>query len=261
MYSWSEPVTSMPSGYTAPLNTSSTAQTKTGELGASSFRDADDSNYYINPSGNSVVAGTITAANPVENNHVSTKGYVDGLLGNVEQEVSLSNLVYIADKQNPSCLEADSIMIMKHCVSTNTWVSSNVSCDSDAVICVQIEQPLFDKHHTEEQCRIWGGETVIVEEDVKICKMNSASCPGGWTQYKNWSTTLPTTAPMTIVRVEPSGTSTYTGSHNWSNTPQESFFCFYGDWAYCKRNECAIGYNYGCGGFNVYANMTQIGCY
>ncbi|MGI6341154.1 MAG: hypothetical protein ACOX0B_03025 [Minisyncoccales bacterium] len=31
-YSWSEPTTNMPSGYTAPLNTSSIAQTKTGEI-------------------------------------------------------------------------------------------------------------------------------------------------------------------------------------------------------------------------------------
>ena len=76
-YSWTEPTTPMPSGYTAPLNTSATAQNKVGELGAASFVDADDSNYYINPSGNSVVSGTITAANPTEDSHIATKGYVD----------------------------------------------------------------------------------------------------------------------------------------------------------------------------------------
>ena len=37
VYSWTEPTTPMPSGYTAPLNTSATAQNKVGELGAASF--------------------------------------------------------------------------------------------------------------------------------------------------------------------------------------------------------------------------------
>ena len=58
----------MPSGYTAPLNTSSIAQTKTGEIGASMFRDADNGKYYINPSGNSVISGTISVANPIKIN-------------------------------------------------------------------------------------------------------------------------------------------------------------------------------------------------
>jgi hypothetical protein len=84
-YSWTEPVANMPSEYTAPLNTSSTAQTKTGEIGASMFRDADNSNYYINPSGNSVVSGTISGGNPIGNNNFATKSYVDSLLAGVEQ--------------------------------------------------------------------------------------------------------------------------------------------------------------------------------
>ena len=82
-YSWNEPTTAMPSGYTAPLNTSFTAQTKTGEIGASMFRDADNSNYYINPSGDSIISGDITTsgnvttARPTEADQVTTKGYVD----------------------------------------------------------------------------------------------------------------------------------------------------------------------------------------
>jgi len=56
VYSWVEPTTTMPSSYTAPINTSGTAQTKTGEFGASSFIDADNPSYYLNPSGNSVVS-------------------------------------------------------------------------------------------------------------------------------------------------------------------------------------------------------------
>lgn len=123
------------------------------------------------------------------------------------------------------------------------------------VICAKIGEPLYESRHTVEQCGFWNGE-VVSDGTNNFCRFGSSACPATWTQYENWSTTLPTTAPITMI-----GTSTYTGSHNWSNTPQESFFCYYGDWASCKKNECAVGYNYGCGGFDVYANMTQIGCY
>ncbi|MDD2909699.1 MAG: hypothetical protein PHU74_02095 [Candidatus Pacebacteria bacterium] len=269
VYSWSEPTTNMPSGYTAPLNTSSNFQEKYGPLIFPMMYDGDTCDdpstgncpYYINPSGDSIVSGTISAANPTKNNHIATKGYIDGLFGNVEKAVSLSNLVYIADKQNPSCLEADSIIIMKHCVSTNTWVSSNVSCDSDAVICVQIEQPLFDKHHTEEQCRIWGGQPVIVENNVRICKFNSATCPGGWDQYKNWSTTVPGQSPFPISASAPSGPYYYTGSHAWSNTGIESLYCnrcigTMSNNEFCGTNDYCSNRRY-----YYYASVTEIGCY
>ncbi len=87
VYSFTEPTT-MPSSYNPPINTSSTTQTKTGEIGASLFRDADNSTYYINPSGNSVLSGDITTsgniitAYPTEVGHVVTKGYVDDLFNN-----------------------------------------------------------------------------------------------------------------------------------------------------------------------------------
>jgi len=297
VYSWSEPATPMPSGYTAPLNTSSTAQTKTGEIGASSFRDADDPDYYMNPSGNSKILGMISSeAGPMENNHLTTKGYVDGLLGNMEQEVSLSNLVYVSGT-NPVCPDG-TITIMESwvrkadpcrgtdsncgsyytCTPPSTWqrpgdpvpsctyyegpygncAHAKKTCYADTiveVICAKIGEPLYESRHTVEQCGFWNGE-VVSDGTNNFCRFGSSTCPATWTQYENWSTTLPTTAPITMI-----GTSTYTGSHNWSNTPQESFFCYYGDWASCKKNECAVGYNYGCGGFDVYANMTQIGCY
>ncbi|MDD2494839.1 MAG: hypothetical protein PHE29_06555 [Tissierellia bacterium] len=110
VYSWTEPTT-MPSSYNPPINTSSIAQTKAGEIGASVFRDADNSNYYINPSGNSVVSGTISATNPTDNKHVATKEYVDGLVSNVSGEVSLSNVSYVIG-DNASCPD-NSIELMK----------------------------------------------------------------------------------------------------------------------------------------------------
>ena len=61
VFGWSEPTTTMPGSYSIPINTSATAQTKAGEIGASSFIDADDPSYYINPSGITKLSGLITA--------------------------------------------------------------------------------------------------------------------------------------------------------------------------------------------------------
>ena len=59
VYSWNEPTTNMPSGYTAPLNTSSTAQTKIGAITVPMVYDYNNTSYYIDPSGNSLFAGKI----------------------------------------------------------------------------------------------------------------------------------------------------------------------------------------------------------
>ena len=130
VYSWSEPTT-MPSSYNPPINTSSTAQTKTGEIGASLFRDADNSNYYINPSGNSIIAGKIVTDNPISAgdlpNTIATKGYVDGLFGGNEQEVSLSNLIYV-NGTNPSCPDG-TIKIME------SWVRKASPCQGTDPAC------------------------------------------------------------------------------------------------------------------------------
>ncbi len=50
--SWTGPTGTAPaSNASAPINVSSTAQTKSGTLAASIFYDADDASYYVNPSG------------------------------------------------------------------------------------------------------------------------------------------------------------------------------------------------------------------
>jgi len=99
VYSWVEPTVTMPGSYTVPINTSGTAQTKTGEFGASTFVDADDSNYYLNPSGSSVVSGKIvmedSTASADTPTTVATKGYVDTEIARVESVVNGSlPLVY-----------------------------------------------------------------------------------------------------------------------------------------------------------------------
>lgn len=57
---WNEPLNSPPDGNVeTPINISGTAQTKTGPLSAAVFRDADDSNYQVDPDGITILAGPV----------------------------------------------------------------------------------------------------------------------------------------------------------------------------------------------------------
>ena len=276
VFSWSEPTAPMPSGYTALINTSSTAQTKTGEIGASMFRDADNSNYYINPSGNSVVSGTISGGNPIGNNNFATKSYVDSLLAGVEQEVSSSNMIYIAGSTNPPCPD-------------NAIEISRPSVDS--VICARLDELLYGNEHTAAQCRLWDGEVVTVEGSVKICRLNAAVCPGSFTQYKNWSKTTADSVSRTNQAYgdsSPVTCSCSTGSHAWGNVAREGCQttqgCYYGapsgkyritrcGDSNCNNFTCTFAYdgsstsisllgiNYYCWYLCAKAIVNQIGCY
>jgi len=134
VYSWTEPTT-MPSSYNPPINTSSIAQTKIGEIGASMFRDADNSSYYINPSGNSIIAGKIVTDNPTTAedipNSIATKGYVDGLFsgGDDGGQMVVSNLLYITGTTNPECPD-DTLMLMKSWNSKTCSDPTYTTCGS-----------------------------------------------------------------------------------------------------------------------------------
>ena len=106
---WQEPTASPPGGNVeAPINVSSTGQTKTGNLTAGTeaqgvyapvFYDYNDSQWQLNPSGNSYFSGNvgIGTTSPAEKLHVngslrlgaarsdnmdaSTRGYVDAQSG------------------------------------------------------------------------------------------------------------------------------------------------------------------------------------
>jgi hypothetical protein len=64
--------------------------------------------------------------------------------------------------------------------------------ESYFINCVLIgsgESLLYNADHDSNACTSAGGEVVTVEGSVKICRFNQSSCPSGWSQYKNWSTT------------------------------------------------------------------------
>lgn len=68
-----------------PIDTTNTPQSKQGPLGATLFRDTNNQNYYLNPSGRSKLGGPLNLNNnpiknvkdPVNNQDVATKAYVD----------------------------------------------------------------------------------------------------------------------------------------------------------------------------------------
>ena len=82
-FSWTEVTTTMPSSYTKPIDTSGTAQSKSGTLSAKAFYDYDNSTYYINPSGNSVISGKITTGTSTistdNGKTLVTKDYADNI--------------------------------------------------------------------------------------------------------------------------------------------------------------------------------------
>lgn len=144
---------------------------------------------------------------------------------------------------------------------------SNGKCLSDLL------NRLVFGNHSETDCRNAGG-TVVYESGstMGFCKIIQSSCPSGWTQYKNWSTTVASATHsctcqgngccygvQTATRganingwADCGGYTPVFGSHTWSNMPVESTLLG------AKAGSCAC---YDCCWCSVQATVTEIGCY
>lgn len=99
---------------------------------------------------------------------------------------------------------------------------------------------------------------------VWICQFDGGSCPTAispqatWTQFQNWSATIPTFFQSYDMYGSGCPGCT-TGSHTWSNTATES--CSYvGTYAGYMNGGAACGTSYNI--YNTgYATKTKIGCY
>jgi type II secretory pathway pseudopilin PulG len=156
-------------------------------------------------------------------------------------------------------------------------------------------EKLYQEGHTERHCTMLGG-TKVTADGQKICRFNGANCPGGWTQFKNWSTTENKTCGATLERGGSvnnnawnacrqnaalisrcgHGTSNSSGSHAWSNAAVESKayqtlmkICYGGNCGdkICYDNNIGntwVDCAYNAGGSVLQycvATRTQIGCY
>jgi hypothetical protein len=130
---------------------------------------------------------------------------------------------------------------------------------------------LVNGKHSSEQCMYSGGTVVTDNGGNKFCKYNMASCPSGWFQYGNWSTTASKTctAPnegryygmcarglCVFVHKECEGVKKEcrTGSHEWSKNNIET--CTYGGKCYNLAGEYVCCQKWTCS-----ADITHIGCY
>lgn len=120
------------------------------------------------------------------------------------------------------------------------------ACLSDINDFVQ-NQPLVNNVHNYAACTAAGGEIIPSDVSYPMCRFNAASCPSGWTQYKNYSTNVANTCPNSSC-----GGCT-APAHSWSNTA--TGYCVYSNWQVGSVGGCS------CCATGCSSTQTQIGCY
>jgi len=127
--------------------------------------------------------------------------------------------------------------------------------------------------HYASECTSAGG-TVQIDGTKQFCKFIQSSCPSGWSQYNNWSTTTAQSKTGTVQNGCPGAKNCATSSHGWGNIARES--CSYTDalWNsssyvgyYCGYpvNDCSpvdqTACSYSCDGDSCYWNCTYCSWY
>ena len=199
VYSWKEPTTAMPSGYTAPLNTSSNFQEKYGPLIFPMMYDGDTCDdpltencpYYINPSGNSVLDGDITTsgniitAYPTEVGHVATKGYVDDLLNNAGGGPASYEIV-----EGTACPEGTILISSYYEEKTCTYNSRTCSTPNNSCA-IQDQQ-----HQISTGPSGWGtdpSKSTSYVTSISYCQREGASCNWGSQTFGTFTCQAPIT--------------------------------------------------------------------
>jgi len=124
---------------------------------------------------------------------------------------------------------------------------------------------LYGGNHNVLSCSATSGE-VVSASGASICRFNGSSCPSGWIQYNNWSTTtIPTSCTCTgggccggsftatCLGGSWSDCRTPSRGHSWSNVAPEGTIRLG-----VKAGSCGW---YDCCQCLVYSTTTQIGCY
>lgn len=115
------------------------------------------------------------------------------------------------------------------CKSYNTALSALELCNpsnpaecytyNDIKPLMELLEPLVDGRHTVIACLANSGSIYVLPDGKKICQINTASCPSGWSQHLSY------TATANAFYSGCHGTSCNTGFHNFANRSRE--YCGY----------------------------------
>jgi len=163
---WTEPAQSPPEGnVSAPLNVGNTGQSKAGGL-------------ILNTGG--AVTGLVV-----------DKGNVGIGMSNPSNRLEVSGKIYSSD----DILSAGNINATKDIKATRNIIASEDVCSEKQGVCLKdladhlSTTMLVNAAHTWGDCKVAAGKVVDSDVGLKQCQFNLASCPGGWTQYKSFTTT------------------------------------------------------------------------
>lgn len=278
---WTEPTATAPGeNVGAPINTSDILQNKTGSLGVSgAFLDVLNSLF---------VHGNVGVGTQTPNPDKGASGNID------VNDVYLRSTGKWLSEMGPSgtnsvvggpyytrtasgtgplyCFGSD-LMVGGGCwaqdgcdgddssgfgsrpVGDNGWQCMSIACNSNRVYvrCAGSPDYIYNKNHVVSDCTSAGGTTINDGTNI-FCKFASSSCPSGWTQYANYSTTTANTCVGQNTSSKCSGaTSCTTGSHGFNNTIAET----------CSYNSTQYSFWTGCGtsALTCKATVAEVGCY
>lgn len=141
------------------------------------------------------------------------------------------------------------------CTNYGSGTSCGTGMECDGAGNCAIEYLVYGIHSS-NQCTSLGG-TIVSDGADKFCRFNQGSCPGGWAQFKSWSTTFSTFCACDGCD-DGSTNGVASGSHSFSdNSAIETSFYY-----------CCNPQNYAqwpcmgtCDTRTCYATRTEIGCY
>lgn len=276
---WANPTTTAPGGNVAvPVNISSANQIKTGNITAWRQKAGDQmwSPEYCDENGdncfNTVTCseGQVMVADAVGNwicadmpgEVASSPTYSNCTLDGVTVAHGSERRFY----RRTSATNCNSYDEMRRCNDGTLDGDDRFNHRSCSTVAptptpppTPVQNYLVFGQHTSSQCTSLGGSVVSDSSGEQFCRFNQNSCPSGWAQYQNWSTTRNKEcgdASHYLCRSAMFGVPNDcdTGSHNWSNSSPEQ--CAYNTSTrnygpdYCIRSAGTCT-----------ARVTEIGCY
>jgi hypothetical protein len=103
--------------------------------------------------------------------------------------------------------------------------------------------------NTNSTCETAGGLVRSIGSGTYLCQFTGTSCPGGWTQLSNWSTTAPKACVQSSTNC--GAFAVVSGSHEWSNAAAESGGTYYAVYSHSTCSSLTT----------CYATVTSVGCY